>query len=536
MPPRSFSVRQWLTLLLATCIIPVWIGAVWTLDRATNAKRDLIEAELLHSARILSLVLEGKIASVRSTLQSLASSPSLDNGDFAAFHRQTRLLAADIPEADIILTAPDTQQLTNSFLPFGTPLPRRSRPDMVAKTFETGRPLLRSHFKGALTGRPLIGIDVPVIRNGKVLYDLGITLPCQVFSTVLEQTGLPASWVAGFIDDTGVIVGRNVDADRFVGQKTVVRVTPGERIFESPTIDGIATLVAVVGSPDTGWGVVVGVPKAVIDSDVRWWRGWMLAGIAGLTLLGTAVALVIGYRIASAIEALVAPAIHIGHGDEVVLPRSPIAETQNVADALANASQLLKKRLKDLEESHRRERESLLLASTDALTGLPNRRRFDEVLTSEYARHTRSGAELSLIMLDVDHFKAFNDTYGHVAGDDCLRQVARIIGSVIVRASDFAARYGGEEFACILPATDQSGAVAIAERIRLGISHLAIPHGHSGVADHVTVSLGVVTGRCIPGETALNVVTLADEQLYAAKSTGRNRSCAGRYVGWAETV
>lgn len=163
------------------------------------------------------------------------------------------------------------------------------------------------------------------------------------------------------------------------------------------------------------------------------------------------------------------------------------------------------------------------LASTDGLTGLANRRRFDEVLAKEYARHTRSGGELSLILLDVDHFKAYNDTYGHVSGDNCLRQIAGMIDRSVIRANDLAARYGGEEFVCVLPETDQKGALATAERIRQGIIALAIPHSASSAASHVTVSLGVVTARCFAEKSPLNLVAQADEQLYKAKSTGRNR-------------
>jgi len=168
------------------------------------------------------------------------------------------------------------------------------------------------------------------------------------------------------------------------------------------------------------------------------------------------------------------------------------------------------------------------LASTDGLTGLANRRRFDEVLAQEYARHIRSTNELSLILLDIDHFKTYNDTYGHVSGDDCLRQIAGVIDQSIIRVTDLAARYGGEEFVCVLPETNQSGALAIAEKIRQAISSLAIPHSASSAASHVTASLGVVTARCLAEKSPLNIVAQADEQLYKAKSSGRNRveACA----------
>jgi len=173
-----------------------------------------------------------------------------------------------------------------------------------------------------------------------------------------------------------------------------------------------------------------------------------------------------------------------------------------------------------LEESNRKLE---ALSITDGLTGIANRRRFDEVLAQEHARHARSGAELSLIMFDIDFFKLFNDSYGHVMGDECLRQVAGVAEECMARPADLAARYGGEEFTCILPDTDSYGAVVIAERICRGILALAIPHKGSNVAEFVTASFGVVTARCSTDEPAVDMVTTVDELLYRAKSSGRNR-------------
>ena len=163
------------------------------------------------------------------------------------------------------------------------------------------------------------------------------------------------------------------------------------------------------------------------------------------------------------------------------------------------------------------------LSITDSLTQIANRRHFDAVLETEFGRHVRSGGELSLIMLDIDHFKAFNDTYGHLMGDDCLREVGRVLQECTSRAVDLAARYGGEEFVCILPDTDRSGAVFLAEKIRRGIEALAIPHNKSSVADHVTASLGVVTTTCSLDGSPPSILSQADELLYRAKSLGRNR-------------
>ena len=162
-------------------------------------------------------------------------------------------------------------------------------------------------------------------------------------------------------------------------------------------------------------------------------------------------------------------------------------------------------------------------AKSDGLTGVANRRRFDEVLETEYSRLRRSGAPLSLIFLDVDSFKAFNDTYGHIEGDECLKKIAATLQKLLLRASDFVARYGGEEFAVVLPETDHVGAVTLAEKIRSRVAALMIPHSTSGVEEYVTVSLGVVTLNCTESSSPAVALSIADRQLYLAKAQGKNR-------------
>lgn len=170
-----------------------------------------------------------------------------------------------------------------------------------------------------------------------------------------------------------------------------------------------------------------------------------------------------------------------------------------------------------------------VLADHDSLTGIANRRRFEAALAHEFARAARSGAPLSLLMFDVDYFKRYNDTYGHVAGDACLRQVAQALENSLVRPADLAARYGGEEFVALLPDTDPAGARMVAERIRQAVMALAIPHAGNG-AGIVTVSVGVHTGSAGAGMAEGGVTALverADALLYQAKQSGRNQVCGG---------
>ncbi|KAA0687240.1 diguanylate cyclase [Azospirillum brasilense] len=167
------------------------------------------------------------------------------------------------------------------------------------------------------------------------------------------------------------------------------------------------------------------------------------------------------------------------------------------------------------------------LSFADGLTGIANRRRFDEVLLREWRRCGRVQLPLSLIMLDVDQFKPYNDHYGHQAGDECLRAVAQFLAEQVMRPGDLIARYGGEEFVCLLPETDEDGAVQVAERLRQTVADRRLPHAVSHVADHVTISLGVATARPMPDDTPDRLTQLADGLLYEAKRAGRNRVCSG---------
>ncbi len=162
------------------------------------------------------------------------------------------------------------------------------------------------------------------------------------------------------------------------------------------------------------------------------------------------------------------------------------------------------------------------LASLDGLTQIANRRAFDLCLEEEWLRHAREKQHLSVIIGDVDCFKAYNDHYGHIQGDVCLQKVARAIAGVIKRPSDLVARYGGEEFVILLPNTDGAGAAEVAQQVHQAIMGLSLPHAPSAIAPHVTMSFGVATGIPI-GSSAKYLLERADQALYQSKTLGRNR-------------
>ncbi|MFB2939423.1 diguanylate cyclase [Aerosakkonemataceae cyanobacterium BLCC-F154] len=186
---------------------------------------------------------------------------------------------------------------------------------------------------------------------------------------------------------------------------------------------------------------------------------------------------------------------------------------------------LQKQRKELIEALERANHELRRLAILDELTQIANRRHFDYYLAQEWKRLARDRCPLSLIMADIDHFKQFNDWWGHLAGDRCLQQVARTIANTIKRPADLAARYGGEEFAILLPNTDLNGALQVAEAVRLAVEELIITDVPQHPRQRLTLSLGIATMIPSPNESFQRLVAVADRALYKAKAEGRNRVC-----------
>ncbi len=162
------------------------------------------------------------------------------------------------------------------------------------------------------------------------------------------------------------------------------------------------------------------------------------------------------------------------------------------------------------------------LSFKDGLTGVFNRRMFDSVMEVEWANAKRNRQPLSLIMLDIDYFKQYNDYYGHIQGDECLKRVANVLACVATRSRDFFARYGGEEFILVLPETDEAAAFKIAERCRNVIFKAQIPHEKSLVSQLLTISIGISTITPTRSDEAIKFIATVDKQLYVAKEKGRN--------------
>ena len=171
------------------------------------------------------------------------------------------------------------------------------------------------------------------------------------------------------------------------------------------------------------------------------------------------------------------------------------------------------------------------MAYVDGLTGIANRRHFDESLHIEWRRCLRNGKPISLVMIDIDHFKHYNDEYGHLQGDTCLQAVAAALRDGLGRAQDLVARYGGEEFVCLLPECSLTGARQVAEHLAAAVRALALEHHASPVSDIVTISIGIATTTPDHHNAPDVLLASADANLYRAKQAGRNRVDAGDNAG-----
>ena len=357
------TLRSQLTRLVAAAVLPVWLVSGFLVFHAYSAKRGQVNDSMMETARSLTMAVDRELAGMQSALQAFATSPGFAAGDFVSLRSQALQLLKSYPAADIIVADKSGQQLINTFRPYGALLPKRQNPDTVQRVFQTGKPVVSDLYFGSVSHRPLIGIDIPVVIDGKVAYDLAMTLPAESLASVLRRQGLPRERYGSIMDSRQLLVARSRDSRRFVGRKANPQLSRALSIASEGfvaldrNLDGVPAFAAICRSELSGWSVVVGVPKAYVLSGIYRWVAWAVAGGACISLFGIALALGYARRIAGAIQALVEPALSIGRGGPVpaVGPHA-IKETGEVAAALRQASDLLQSRHGELLESEKRYR------------------------------------------------------------------------------------------------------------------------------------------------------------------------------------
>jgi diguanylate cyclase (GGDEF)-like protein len=502
------SIRARLVLLVVACIVPGALFVLALIMHDYGQRRTQIEQESIETARAMVAALDRDLAGARAARRALATSSELQNNDLEAFQRQAVAVQRSQPILNVVLIDREYRQRVNTLRPFGAELPLETNP-AVRRAFDSGEPFTTDAFIGRVAQEWLVGVGVPVLRGAEVRYVLAAGIAPATLSKLLSGQRLSPERIGVIIDGAGTIVARTHDAQRFVGQKAAAPILARMKVrdedaLETTTVEGVEALVVFSKSAISNWTVGLGIPLRTLTAPLLATLEWLIAGTLLLLAFSIAVAWALANRIASSINALVAPAQALGRGAAVVVGRLPIREANDVGRALVDAS--------------RRLHDAQYRASHDALTGLANRTLFNEILASQIALCERQRTALAVAFIDLDGFKGVNDNHGHAAGDDVLRTAAlRIKGAI--RDSDVASRLGGDEFAVLLVNVDARSAVVVCSKL---VETLSAPYTVKSTQAIVTASIGIASYP-EAGRTVEALSRRADAAMYRSKHAGKKR-------------
>jgi signal transduction histidine kinase len=355
---NQLRIRSYLTALVLSCLVPVCLCSAYLVHYSYRNRIALLDQNLLATANILLVALDRHLAITQASLEALATSPALASGDMATFHAQARSVLKNFPDSDIILADETGQQIVNSYEPFGSALPKRNPHDTVFSIFETGRPRISNLFKGAVTGRYLIGVDVPVFQDTRIRYDLGMTLPADYLLALFRLPELPREWLITILDSDNAVVARSNLQDAYTGKHIEsppllqLMAAANSGTTEGVNLEGALSMVSFRRSDVTRWTVLVSMPKAVMANELGHWLLLMIASLSVLVVFGLALALVIARIITRSVQDLIAPALALGRGETMSVGQFQLVETSEVANALSRAADLLRKHEAARERAH----------------------------------------------------------------------------------------------------------------------------------------------------------------------------------------
>lgn len=503
---QLFSLRLSIYWLVLVTLLPSF-GLIGYLAWANHElEKQRIHQSTVNLARKLSVRVDQEFVAIESALRTLATSKHLVAGDLKSFHAQAKEALSAQVAYNFILTDAHGQQVLNTLIPFGRPLPTSGTPDALQRVILDGRTVLTDLFQGPVVHKSVIAMGVPVRVNDRIVYSLNVGIDPKVLVRILADERIPPGWLTVILDSSATIVARSRNSDTFQGQTAVPAVANAigrypEATIETISMEGAPTVATHNRSSMWGWTVAVGVDRRLLEADLQRQLIWVFAGGACALSLGLALAYFLSNRVLTTVRRLNEAARTLARGHVLQLPDVGFKETEAVSDALMQASLAMS------QVQHQ--------AYHDPLTGLANRALFTEIASKQLATARREKSGLAILAIDLDDFKPVNDQLGHHIGDALLQHVASRLTSNI-RASDLAARQGGDEFLVLMAGADQKLATEFSQRI---IAALSQPY--PGVHIKVSASIGISTYP----ESADNIHDLllrADSALYDAKRSGKS--------------
>ena len=525
------SIRARLLVLALLAIAPLLLERVHGLEAARGARTVRANADVVDLARRGVEAQRDIISSTRAILQIVTRVFAKIQIDRSNCSQYMTGLTANIPWIRDISVAATDGRIVCSTDPVAIGLNVSDRPHFMT-ALHSREFALSNYLINRVNQVPSLVATFPVIADdssikGVALAVINLQWIGDLASTAAERPG--ASVV--LLDGNGTLVAGSADQQRFIGQRFAgdglaqEMLAKDEGTITTTGFDGVRRIFAYVRLPWTNARLAVGLDDTAVHSGID---SKINLAYLQLFLFGTFVVLLAWFGgeqlVVKPIRSLVRTAARFGRGDlHVRASQEPwVAEFAPLAAALDDMAAKLAGREEELQIANQHLDE---LASLDGLSGLANRRGFDRELNREWQRAGEKCGPLALMMIDIDHFKLFNDRYGHVAGDTCLRAVGETLSLVTPEEAVLVARYGGEEFALLLPGLDLERARAIADEARKAVEDLQINHTESPCG-YVTVSIGVESVVPDKFQTTADLIEAADTALYAAKRRGRNNVVA----------
>jgi diguanylate cyclase (GGDEF)-like protein len=526
-----FGIRDRLVLLVLILVVPLMLDRVQLLEQSRTRQIDAAANELSELARNTAKTQREIISTVEAVLKSSASIYASANEIGRGCDIMRASLRGDLPWIRSLSIVDDDGIVRCSSLPKVVGLNLKDR-DYVIKARQRNAFVVSNYLISEATNAPTVMAAYPVIARGTNVPVAIAAIDLQWMSRLLNERDRPGL-SAIMVDSKGTVLAAPAESADLVGKK--LQNTP---LFDATVYcdlaydiaDGSLSLkkdngetraVSYATVPGTDARIIVSMDQKImledINSDIQ--KAYLkMVLVFILTLLGACIAA--KRLIIDPIDLMTATAQKFGEGDfskttpSGQLPR----EFRPLSDAFDHmASQLGAREQEMVATNHR----LTVMASIDVVSGLANRRGFESRMDFEWMKALQTDTSLALLMIDIDHFKLFNDTYGHPEGDACLANVGETIGRIAESLGGFAARYGGEEFSLLIPSCDSASAAAVGEQVRAAIEGLGIAHDKTS-AKRVTVSIGVAAAKPNDPDYVYDLIEAADAALYAAKRQSRN--------------